>query len=254
VSSSLLSYGSKGPRVRRLQKLLTGNTFRDFKPGPIDGEFGPRTASAVQRAKYVLGYRKQDLKPWSGDALEGYLSRKKPLTPPMKTRREIRRAREVEREATTSPETKMRRRAAGIIFGELGEMERGGNTNAIKYNDWWGWGRVPYCAIGISWAWVKAGSKAFVKGSRWAGTDAMLEDAKYHRHGLRLTSSPRRGCPGVIDFNGKADPDHAITFWDDAGNSMVETIEFNTGGPNGREGVWKKRRPMRNCWWFEVEK
>jgi hypothetical protein len=28
----------------------------------------------------------------------------------------------------------------------------------------------------------------------------------------------------------------------------------NTSGPNGVEGVWRKDRPMRNCWFFEIER
>ena len=126
------------------------------------------------------------------------------------------------------------------------------NSNHIKYNTWWGWGPVPYCVIGISWAWVKAGSKAFVKGSRWAGCREMLADAKAGGHGIHLTHDPDPGCPGVVDLNGDASPDHAITFVKNNGNGTCTTVEFNTQkGYIG--GVWNSVRPLRSCWWFEVE-
>ena len=133
-------------------------------------------------------------------------------------------------------------------------MEAGGHSNVIKYNTWWGWGAVAYCVIGIAWAWIKAGATAFARGSRWANTDAMLADAKAGRNGLHLTNDPNPGCPGVIDFDGHSDPDHAITFVRrQRRRHLPRRIEFNTTGPNGMEGVWRKDRPLRHCWWFEVE-
>ena len=87
------------------------------------------------------------------------------------------------------PRAKLRKKALAVIKGELGTMEAGGHSNVIKYNTWWGWGAVAYCVIGISWAWVKAGSTSFKRGVRWAGTDLMLADAKAGRNGLHLTSA-----------------------------------------------------------------
>jgi peptidoglycan hydrolase-like protein with peptidoglycan-binding domain len=43
-SDQLLKAGNIGPRVKRLQKRLTGLGYR---PGPVDGRFGAATASAV---------------------------------------------------------------------------------------------------------------------------------------------------------------------------------------------------------------
>jgi len=149
----------------------------------------------------------------------------------------------------------MRLKALATIKAEIGTMERGGNTNHVKYNDWWAWGAVPYCVIGVSWAWVKAGSKAFARGVRWAGCDMLLADARAGRNGVHLTSDPDPGCPGVIDFSGKTVPDHCITFVHDNGNGTCETYEFNTSKDGTYiEGVWNKTRPLRNCWWFEVER
>lgn len=48
---SALRYGDRGPRVERLQRLLAQ---KGYKPGPIDGIFGPLTRSAVERAQTAM--------------------------------------------------------------------------------------------------------------------------------------------------------------------------------------------------------
>jgi hypothetical protein len=257
-----LSYGDRGPQVKRLQRALNDNPY--YKPKPllkVDGEMKVHTCSAVQDAKFRIGYPKEHLDPdardqIAGDLLLSLLEGRTKLPPEYVRRRKARLAAAKKRSRILSKQTLMRRRALRIIKGEIGTMERGGNTNRIKYNDWWGWGPVAYCVIGISWSWVKAGSTAFKKGSRWAGTDVMLADAKAGRNGIHLTSSPRAGCPGVIDFNGKSDPDHAITFvkWANREKTLVATAEFNTTSSGGVAGVWYKTRPAWQCWWFEIER
>jgi hypothetical protein len=147
----------------------------------------------------------------------------------------------------------MRLRALAIIKGEIGTLERPNHSNDIKYCDYWGMGNVSYCAIGCSWAWIKAGSTAFKRGYRWASCEQMLTDAKSGNDGLHLTHDPDPGCPGVVDLYGNANPDHCITFIKDNGDGTCSTIEFNTSH-NGVEGVWNNRRLMRDCWFFEVEK
>lgn len=254
----ILSYGDTGPLVKTAQRLLagTGTRFRRFYKGPIDGEFGPRTGSACVQAKLILGYRARDVKPSCGQPLMEYLSGKRKLTPAMLVRRHARLAAERLRQREQSKVAKMRRTALAAIKAELGTMERPSGSNVIKYNTWWGWGAVAYCVIGVSWVWVvKVGSKAFKRGVRWANTDAMLADAKAGRNGLRVTDDPKPGCPGVIDFDGHADPDHAITYAGDNGDGTCTTYEFNaTSDKTGLQGVVVKRRPLRNCWFFDVVK
>jgi peptidoglycan hydrolase-like protein with peptidoglycan-binding domain len=250
-----LRYGSKGPRVKVLQELLNKNPY--FKPRRalvLDGEMGPLTCSAVMRAKYFLGYTQANVEPVAGNLLIGILSGKIQLTADQMARRVARLKKKEDEQSSQSSQTKMRLKALGIIKGELGTLEQPNNSNHIIYNTWWGWGPQPYCVIGISWAWVRAGSTAFARGKRWAGTDVMLADAKAERNGLHLTNDPDPGCPGVIDFDGHTDPDHAITLVKDNGNGTCETVEFNTS-KNGTyiQGVWNKTRPNKNCWFFEVE-
>jgi len=250
-----LKYGDKGAAVKALQRLLNSNPFhRPRRLLIVDGEFGTLTSAAVQQCKYWLGYPKEDIRPIAGDTLTGFLTRKVALPQDYRDRRNLRiERRDKEKDAQTETD-KMRLRALAIVKGELGTLERPSNSNHIKYNTWWGWGAVPYCMIGVAWSWVKAGSKAFVKGSRWAGCREMLADAKAGGHGIHLTHDPDPGCPGVVDLDGDASPDHAITFVKNNGDGTATTYEFNTTKTGTYiQGVFNKTRPLRSCWWFEVE-
>ena len=257
--NKFLTYGDSGSQVKHLQRLLNHNPyFKPRRPLVVDGQMGTLTCAAVQRAKRRMGYPPDALEPNARDQVAGQLlidlligARKLPLA--YRARRVARLAAIARAQRAQSAQVKLRLRALEIIKGELGTMEAGGHSNVIKYTTWWGWGAVAYCVIGISWAWIKAGATAFARGSRWASTDAMLADAKAGRNGVHLTNDPDPGCPGVIDFDGRSDPDHGITFVRDNGDGTCETYEYNTLGANGMEGVWRKDRPLRDCWWFVVE-
>lgn len=253
MPAKLLNYGDRGERVKTFQRLINNNAY--FKPRrklKVDGDMRTLTCGAVQQAKHRLGYPRKDIRPVAGQPVFDYLSGKRKLPDAYRARRKARLAKVAAVRQAQSAQTKMRLKVLATIKDELGTRE---HNNHIKYNTWWGWGAVPYCVIGISWAWVKAGSKAFARGSRWAGTDLMLSDAKAGRNSIHITSDPDPGCPGVIDFNGRSDPDHAITFLHDNGNGTCTTYEFNTSKDGTYiEGVWVKDRPLRNCWWFEVER
>ena len=237
-----------GSDVRHLQRLLRG---AGMKPGPFDGEFGPRTAAACNHYKWRIGYAPGTCHPVAGGLLFEYLTGKRRPTARMRLRAAARRRKERQEHAAQGKRRAMRLGALAIIKGEIGTQEQG--ENVIKYTRWWGWGAVAYCVIGISWAWIQAGSKAFRRGARWANTDAMLSDAKAGRNGLHLLDEPLPGCPGVIDFDGHSDPDHAITCIRVEGAEVV-TGEFNTTKDGtSLEGVWEKRRALRNTWWFAVE-
>ena len=239
--------GSKGKHVIHYQTLLKA---KGYHPGPIDGIAGKRTCAAFAEAKYWYGYPMSDVKPYCGPKLMLLLDGKAKLTDAQKRRRDARRKAEAEREAAVP----MRVKAYKEAETELGTWENHGE-NKVKYNDWWGWGSVPYCVIGLSWCYlhITPPSTAFVRGSRWAGTDAMLDDAKHGRNGIRLTSDPKRGDCAVIDFDGHVDPDHGIMV-DRVDEGWVWTIEFNTANAQGREGVFRKQRPRHHCWFIRVEK
>jgi hypothetical protein len=253
--ADFLKYGSTGPKVKGLQQLLNNNVYR--KPRrllQLDGEFGPLTAASVNGTKFWLGYPKENIQPVAGDKLFSLLENKEPLSDAYKAKRKERQQNIIDNAGKQKDTDKMRLQALAVIKGELGTLEQPNNSNHIKYNTYWNWGPVAYCVIGVSWAWLKVGSKAFVKGSRWAGCTQMLADARGTEKGLHLTSEPDPGCPGVIDLYGDANPDHCITFVKDNGNGTCETYEFNTSKDGTYiQGVWNKTRPMKDCWFFEIE-
>jgi len=256
MATVILTYGSKGPRVKELQRLLNDNAyFKPRRPLVADGEFGTLTSAAVQRAKRRLGYLAENVEPVAGERLFKYLDGSEKITPEMMERRKARLAAIEKAKHEQSSETKMRLRALAIVKGELGTLETPNNSNHVRYNTWWGWGNVAYCMIFVAWSWVKAGSKAFVKGSRWAGCREMLADAKAGGHGIHLTNDPDPGCPGVVNLYGDARPDHAITFVRDNGDGTCETYEGNTSKDGTYiQGVWNKTRLLRDAWWFSIER
>ena len=249
----LLQYGDKGSRVTALQVALNHNHW--FKPARrliVDGEFGPLTASAVQQAKYWLGYQKGDILPVAGDPLMDYLTARRDPTAAMKQRRKARLA--------AVPKPTLRQKAADAARADEGLLE--GPDNAIKYNDWWADGTIgdhdtdggAYCVRAGSYWYFKAGSTAVKRGLRWENTDALLEDAKRGRNGVHLTSDPQEGDGFVIDWSGRSDPDHFGLYIRDRGAGEFTSIEANATLANGRQGVGFHVRAARQCWFIVFER
>jgi len=86
----------------------------------------------------------------------------------------------------------------------------------------------------VTYGYVKAGSKAFVKGSRYAYVPYIVIDARAGVNGLAVTKTPRAGDLGCVDWqrgDGK-NPysfDHVLMFqhWVDPGASF-KSREGNT--------------------------
>lgn len=68
-----------GPEVVHAQRLLAGSPFGDFRPGAVDGVFGPASAQAVRRAKLALGYPERAADESFGPVLLAYLEGTRPL-------------------------------------------------------------------------------------------------------------------------------------------------------------------------------
>jgi len=68
-----------GPDVEEAQRLLAKNPFGNFEPGDPDGEYGPISADATERAKFALGYPDDKVNHTFGPLLRGYLDESKPL-------------------------------------------------------------------------------------------------------------------------------------------------------------------------------
>ena len=238
----------KGDDVRRVQRALRD---KGFKPGPVDGEFGPRTGTACAVAKRKLGYRKADCQPTAGAALLGYLTGTKKRTPAMVARAKAR--------AAVDRETARRRglRLGALVAAKADIPLYEGPNNDIKYNRWWGDGHNDggaYCVRTVSYWYAKAKSLVISPSAgRFQNTDYLLDCAKAGKYGLRLVSEPAPGDAFVIDWEGHTDPDHAGIV-EHAHESTVDTIEGNATLPNGRQGVGRHNRPRRQCWFIRFTK
>jgi len=152
----------------------------------------------------------------------------------------------------------LRLRALANARRDVGLTESPPNSNRIKYTAWFGWGPCAYCVIGSCYWYAQAGSKAVIRGSRWANTDVLLADAKARRNGVRQVSEPVPGDLVVMDFEGHSDPDHCGIV-EHVHASTVTTIEPNThsddaGNQAEGGGVWRKTRARSMCWFIRVEK
>src|SRR5437660_10315662 len=74
----------QGPDVEELQELLA-----PYEPGDVDGEYGPATAGAVERAKWALGFPDDHVDTVAGPKLVGFL-RGDPLPPDYQARQAAR--------------------------------------------------------------------------------------------------------------------------------------------------------------------
>ncbi|MDQ3859336.1 MAG: N-acetylmuramoyl-L-alanine amidase [Actinomycetota bacterium] len=104
-----LRRGRRGPEVRVAQRLLRRNRFREnYRPGPIDGIFGRRTAAACRRAKWALGYPRFRIRPTFGDPLHDFLTGDRRLPDAYRRRRRRRK-----RAQSSPPEALMSRLVPG---------------------------------------------------------------------------------------------------------------------------------------------
>lgn len=214
-----------GEDVKKLQRALDKNkTWKtDFlQKAGIDGEYGLYTAQAVHRAKYWLGFKRPDKA--AGPMLLGYLKGTTPLSPEMKKRRATR----LKKKAATP----LRVKALAQLKKHIGEKESPPGSNICPITKWWGiYGA--WCAMGVSKAYIDAGSKSFGKsGSRYTGCSVMWAAAEMGRDGLSITKDPKPGdlvlmkWPGLSGYRA----DHV---------GMVEqarplkTIECNTSPDSG---------------------
>ena len=76
----------KGEDVKDAQRLLEHNEYGNFRPGTVDGEYGPATAEATRRAKSALGYEDKDVNGAFGQLLHDYLAGTTPLPAEYKKR------------------------------------------------------------------------------------------------------------------------------------------------------------------------
>jgi hypothetical protein len=223
----LTSPTMKGPRVKAAQSLLRTNVFKqDYLQGAVDGEFGPETARACKRAKYWLGYVKQDGD--FGEFLENYLNGKSKLTPPMLQRRKERL-----RKLKQKP---LRLKALEAAKDDVGMKENPRGSNRSEISLWWKM-IGPWCAMAVSHWYITAGSKAFIRSRDWAYVPWMVNAAIEGVRGLALTRKPEPGDVVCFDWDDDGIPDHTGIVTTEVNSSgKFKTIEGNTAIGNDSNG------------------
>lgn len=241
-----------GKDVEHVQRMLNGSAaatdFGNFRPGEVDGYYGPNCGGATKRAKYWLGYKIGDIKGTYGQGLENFLSGDTHLTPAMKKRREARK-----KEATAVP---LRERAFKQAVSQIGTKESPADSNRVKYSYWYGI-IGSWCAMFVTWCYVQAGSKrTFVKGHRYAYVPYMVGDARGNDYRLTRLSKDevRRGDIVTYDWDGGGQSgsmyasDHTGLFdeWINKSAGTFKTVEGNTAVGNNSNGgqVMRRERTM----------
>jgi hypothetical protein len=183
----------RGDDVRLAQRTLQNN---GYWVGTIDGVFGEITGRAAEQAKYDLGYRLRSVLPTYGQALHNFLTGRKKPSLLMRRRANARKSKQ-----------NLGKRAADIARSYVGVKENPPNTNRVLFSQWYGM-VGPWCLMFVTYCFVKSGSTAFKRGSKWAYCPFMLNDARAGR-GLTIVPANQATKGDIVLYswrqNGVAD-------------------------------------------------
>lgn len=218
----LTSPFTRGRDVKLAQARLNSNRFGDFMAGRLDGEYGKVTAAGAYRAKFLLGFPTKLVNTSYGPTLDAILRGDAKLPKSWAARRAIRRRQWAKRMRTADT---IGARAVVEARRHLGYHE-----SPIGYSKFGAWYGIPYgawCAMFTTWCAVQAGSRAAVRGSRWAYVPYVVSDGVNHRNGLVAVGTPKLGDLVCFDWDGGV-ADHIGRFvrWIDS--QRFEAIEGNT--------------------------
>ena len=221
---SLTSPNIKGAEVTVAQSVLKDLGYYN---GKIDSVYGQQTAAATKAAKWDLGYAEKNVTAtFDGVLLEFLISKKKP-TLLMKRRASIR-----HNKSTVGD------KALDVATRYIGVSEDPPGSNKVMFSAWYGM-IGPWCAMFVTYCFVKSDSKSFVKGSKYAYCPYILADAKASRNGLRIipTTSARTGDIVLFDWNKDGTADH-VGIVNVAPNKRktFTSVEGNTSGTNPSDG------------------
>jgi hypothetical protein len=214
----------RGPDVTYAQKML--NEFGAWV-GAVDGVFGEFTGRACSEAKYKLGYAKSNITPTYGTELDGFLSGKKKQTVAMKIRAKQRVGKR------PLPATVIQ-----IAREYIGVKESPAGSNRVLFSEWYGI-IGPWCAMFVTYCFVKAGSKAFARGDRWAYCPFMLADARQQKNGLSVVAAKDALKGDIVLYSWKQDgvANHVgIVLIPVGANGNFTAIEGNTSTSNDSNG------------------
>lgn len=206
----------RGADVLRAQTILRS---KGYFVGPLDSIFGEITGRACSQAKFQLGYAEKNIKPsWDKD-LEAFLTGARRKTPAMA----VRASQRIKKKT-------LGEQALAIAKQYVGVKENPPGSNRVMFSDWYGV-IGPWCAMFVSYCFVKAGSRSFSRGHRWAYCPFMLDDARHSRNGLTVVSSidAKTGDIVLYSWNHNGVADHVgIVITPPRGGISFMAIEGNT--------------------------
>jgi len=213
-----------GPDVTYAQKML--NEYGVWV-GAIDGVFGEFTGRACSEAKFRLGYSMSNVMPTYGTQLDRFLNGTSKQTFAMKVRAK-QRVRKQPLPATV----------ISIAREYIGVKESPAGSNRVLFSDWYGI-IGPWCLMFVTYCFVKAGSKAFVRGERWAYCPFMLADARQQKNGLSVVAAKDalKGDIVLYSLKNNSVADHVgILLTPVDANGNFTAIEGNTSTSSDSNG------------------
>lgn len=214
----------RGDDVKKAQGMLNN---RGFWAGRLDGVFGEQTARACAQAKWVLGYAEKDCTQTYGNLLHSFLTNARKPTFMMKRR--------------------AKKRASVTNYGEqaltealkwVGTKEDPPNSNRVIFSNWYGL-IGPWCAMFVTYCFVQAKSKSFIRGARWAYCPFMVNDARAQRNGLTVVPKDKvqPGDIAMFDWQGDGISDHVgIVYTPVTTRGNFKCVEGNTSYANDSNG------------------
>lgn len=228
----------QGDDVRAAQQRLRGsNVFRqNFTPGDVDGVYGPATMRAAKRAKFWLGYPTSEIDGGYGELLHARLAGKSlPVAYQIRRRARLR----------AKPAPPLRERALAEARTHVGTKEEPAGTNRVFFSTWYGL-VGPWCAMFVSYCYVKAGSKTFAPGSRYAYVPFIVSDARAGRNNLAVTRTPAPGDLVCYDWDRDGVADHVGLFERWLDKDYLVALEGNTALDNNSNGGEVMERGSRH--------
>ncbi|HEY2373302.1 MAG TPA: CHAP domain-containing protein [Gaiellaceae bacterium] len=214
---ALVTPHMEGQDVEFAQRLLKQHDDYD---GPISGEYDVLTAQACEAAQFRLGYARPSQ--GFGTPLEKFLTGAAKPTPAMKKLSAQRKKNEANGGA-------LRKKAVAEMIKLIGTIEDPPHSNHTTVGAFYGI-QDEWCAMSVSMAYIKAGSAAFARGSRWSYVPFLVGAARSGQYGLRVTMDPKPGdlvCYDLDGSNFKTKHNHIGLVEKSTGPRSFQTIEGN---------------------------
>jgi len=241
--SSILSTQAAVQAVRTLRRPMSGADVmqlqRDlaaagFDPGPIDGQFGPRTEAAVRAFQRSRSLQVDGI---VGPQTRGALANDDDFTPAPRPPIQLNPA---PRPQPAGDEAEVRQRVLDIAAGEVGTLESGGNNRGDTQRYAREMGRTdltePYCANFVSWAFTRAGVPL-----NDASTQHLMQTFRSQGRFRGPETTPQPGDIVFLDTNGDGVVNHVGLVESVNPDGSINTIEGNTTSGN-QEGVFRRTR------------